>query len=107
VVAGRPRQGESAEAHRVDRCARREQRCVVGRLVADRVGVEVAACRSNLLQKLGRVAAEDVGLGRRGALDEREALVQDDDSLLRLRVRARRVEIRERAVAYELDSPTA
>ena len=53
------------------------------------------------------VAAQHVVVGRRRALDEREPLVQHDDPLLRLGMRARRMQVRERAVAYELDPRTA
>jgi hypothetical protein len=49
------------------------------------------------------VAAQDVLLRRRLARGEREALVQDGEALLRFRVTAGGVELRERRVAYELD----
>jgi hypothetical protein len=49
------------------------------------------------------VAAEDVLVRGRFAFDVREVLLQDDEALLRLGVRPRRMEIRERAVADQLD----
>jgi len=49
------------------------------------------------------VTAEEVGFCRRSAFDEGEAFVEDRDPLLRLGVASSRVEVRERAVAYEVD----
>jgi hypothetical protein len=53
------------------------------------------------------VAAEDVVVGRGAALDERKPLVQHHQPLLGLWVRSSGMEVRERAVAYELDPRTA
>src|SRR5579884_365319 len=104
VVAGRPRERERAAADGLDRCAGREQRGLERRLGAGRVRVDEPAGRADLVDEALRVAAQHVGLRRRLALHEREPLVQSRDSLLGLGVRARRVEVRERAVAYELDA---
>jgi len=46
----------------------------------------VSAGRAHLLEQLAGVAAQKVGLGRRPALDEREALVQHGDASLGLGV---------------------
>jgi hypothetical protein len=82
MVARRPGDRESAAACRLDRRTRGKQCGLVGRLRADRVGVEEAARRSNLFDERGGVAAQNVLDGGRPALDEGEALVQDGDALL-------------------------
>jgi hypothetical protein len=48
------------------------------------------------------MTTEDVRLRRGLALREREALLQDGESLLRFRMPAGRMEVREGAVAYEI-----
>jgi hypothetical protein len=107
VVTGRPRDREAAVAHRIDRRARGKQCRFVGGLGANGVPVDPAARRAHLLDEALRVAAQDVGLGRGGALDEREPFVQHCHALLGFRVLAGRMELRERAVAYELDAAEA
>jgi hypothetical protein len=102
VMAGRPRQRESAGPCRLDRRAGCEQRRFVRRLGAERVAVEEASRTPYLLDEVGCVTAQKVGFGRRYAFDEREALVQRCDALLRLRMPARRMQTDERGVAYEL-----
>jgi hypothetical protein len=95
VMARWPRKREAFDTHGLDRGAGGEQRRIEGRLSADRVGVEEAPGRLHLVEQVARVAPQNVGRGRRLALDElREALVEDDESFLRLRVTARRMEVR-------------
>jgi hypothetical protein len=48
------------------------------------------------------MTAEDVRLGRGLALHERKPLVQDGEPLLRFRMPAGGMEVREGAVAYEI-----
>jgi hypothetical protein len=55
-----------------------------------------------LFDELRRMAPKEVGFRRRLALDEREAVVQHGNALLRFGMPAGRVEADERAVAYEL-----
>src|SRR5262249_31526272 len=70
---------------------------------ARRVGVEPARGATHPLEQRRAVAAQDVLLSRRLALDERgEAVVQHDDPALRLRVAARRVQTGEGPVADDL-----
>src|SRR5207247_7300107 len=86
-----------------DRGSGGKERRLVRRLGADGVRVEVAACRLHAFDQRARVAAQDVLDRRRATLDERKALVEDGDALLRLGMVPGRVEIGEGAVAYELD----
>jgi hypothetical protein len=106
-MARRTRDCEAAAPHRLDRSARCEQRGVERRLGADRVAIDPAARVSYEVKKVARVAAEDVVLARGRALDERKALLQDDDALLRFRMLPCRVQVGERAVAYEVDGAPA
>jgi hypothetical protein len=53
------------------------------------------------------VAAQEVGLGRGFAFDEREALVQHVDAPLRFRMRSGRMQPREPLVAYDVDERMA
>ena len=106
VVAGGTRQREATLARRVDRGTGSEQGGLERRAGADRVGVDHSVRRPHLLDELMRVAAEYV-LDRGGrALDEPEPLLQHREPLLRLRVRAGRMEVRKRGVAEELQAAT-
>ena len=82
VVAGRPCERESATPHGFDRSAGREQRGLVGRLGAQRVGVDPAARVTDAVDQAAVVAAEHVVVCRGAALDEREPLVQHHQPLL-------------------------
>jgi hypothetical protein len=82
VMARGSREREAAATRSLDRCARGEERGLEGGLGAQRVPVQEAARRPNLLDELGRVAAEHIGLRRGRALDELEPPVQHFDPLL-------------------------
>ena len=82
VVPRRPGECESAKTYRLDRSAGREQRSLVGRLGAHRVGVDPAAGVTDAVDQAAVVAAEHVVVGRGAALGEREPLVQHHQPLL-------------------------
>ena len=103
VVAGWTGKCEAAAPNRLDRCACGEQGRLEGRLGADRVRVDQAACRPHELDQLWGVASQHVALVGRLTLDVREALVQRDDPPLRLGMLPGRVQGRERRVADEVD----
>ena len=107
VTAGRTCEREAAAPHRLDRGACREQCRLVGRLGADCVSVDPAARGAHLLQEPAAMATEHVVLDGRRTLDERKVFLQHGHPLLRLRMTAGRVQLRERRVAYELDARTA
>ena len=80
VMAWRSGKRETVSPNRLDCSACREQRRLEGRLGADRVRVDPAACRPHQLDQLRRMASQHVTFNRRLALDECEALVQRDDA---------------------------
>ncbi len=86
MVARRPSEREAADAGGLDRRSRGEEGCLEGRRGADRVGVELSRRGAHPVEERPGMAAQDVGLGGRRALAEREPLVQRLDPCLRLRV---------------------
>jgi len=104
----RPDEREAADAGRLHRRARREQRRPPARLREDRVGVEPAGLRvpDPRDERLG-VAALEVALERRATLLVIEALLQNAETALVLRMAGVRMRLCERWMAQDVDERTA
>ena len=110
MVAGWPHEREAVALDGLDRASGGQQRRTVGRLRYRRVGVEPRrpVDGPHDVEVRLRVAAEDLRLGRLPRVCPlREGLVQHRHSRRGLRMVARRVQLSEVCVAYELDLRTA
>jgi hypothetical protein len=105
VVPRRPDEREAVSLHGFDRATRRQERRLVAGLRGDRVGIEQRRHGDRLepVDIRGLVAALDLLPRCRPALDDVERREQRLEPRPRLDVRLRRMELRERRVAYEFD----